>query len=147
MSNPYIDHYQQYVGLPITTAPSPFSNWLKGVLREVSAESIVVEFTVREEMTNPVKMLHGGMIAAIIDDMIGMHIFLLGEKSFYFSVNLNIDFLSNVAVGNTVRAQTRIIKKGKRLINAECILLDAENRIMAKGSSNLVSTEGVEYNR
>src|SRR5690606_29532955 len=97
MSNPYIEHYKQYIGQPVTTAPSPFSNWLKGIIRQVNEECIAVEFTVREEMTNPVKMLHGGMIAAIIDDMIGMHIFLLGEKSFYFSVNLHVDFMSNVA--------------------------------------------------
>jgi len=143
MSNPSVELYKQYIGQYITTAPSPFSNWLKGKILDVKEDSISVEFTVREEMTNPVKLLHGGMIAAIMDDMIGMTIFVNGFKQFYFSVNLHVDFYSNVRVGTAVVAITKLVKKGARLVQAECELSGPGGTLLAKGTSNLISTDGV----
>lgn len=143
MSNPSVELYKQYIGQYITTAPSPFSNWLKGKIVDVAEDSIAIEFTVREEMTNPVKLLHGGMIAAIMDDMIGMTIFVNGMKQFYFSVNLSVDFYANVRVGSTVVAKTKLIKKNSRLIQAECLLFGPHDLLLARGTSNLISAEGV----
>jgi uncharacterized protein (TIGR00369 family) len=143
MSNPSVELYKQYIGQYITTAPSPFSNWLKGKILEVAEDSIAIEFIVREEMTNPVKLLHGGMIAAIMDDMIGMTIFVNGMKQFYFSVNLSVDFYANVRVGSSVIAKTKLIKKNSRLIQAECCIYGPNELLLARGTSNLISAEGV----
>jgi uncharacterized protein (TIGR00369 family) len=138
-----VELYRQHIGQYITTAPSPFSNWLKGKILEVNEDSIAVEFVVREEMTNPVKLLHGGMIAAIMDDMIGMTIFVNGMKQFYFSVNLHVDFHSNVRVGTAVIARTKLIKKSSRLVQAECNLYGPGEQLLARGTSNLISTDAV----
>jgi len=96
-------------------------------------------------MTNPVKMLHGGMIAAIMDDMIGMTIFVTGIKNFYASVNLHVDFISNVRVGTAVIAKTQFVKKGQKVILAECNLCGPDNKLLARGTSNLIEAEGTTY--
>jgi uncharacterized protein (TIGR00369 family) len=140
-----IELYKKHIGQYVTTAPSPFSNWLRGKILDVSEDGIALEFTVREEMTNPVKMLHGGMIAAIMDDMIGMTLFVTGVKNFYASVNLHVDFISNVRVGTAVVAKTSFIKKGKKVMLVECNLYGPENKLLARGTSNLVETEGTAY--
>ncbi len=140
-----VEHYKKFIGQYVTTAPSPFSNWLRGKILDVSESGISLEFVVREEMTNPVKMLHGGMIAAIMDDMIGMTIFVSGTKNFYASVNLHVDFISNVRVGTTVIAKTQFIKKGDKVILAECSLYGPEKQLLARGTSNLIKTEGTSY--
>ena len=65
-----------------------------------------------------------------------------GEKDFFYSISLNVDFISNVRVGLTLRAKTNIIKKGARLINAECTLYGPEEKLLARGTSNLISAKG-----
>ena len=41
------------------------------------------EFVMRAEMTIPMGTLHGGVMAAIMDDMIGATIICLGRDHFY----------------------------------------------------------------
>lgn len=137
--------YRNYIGQYITTAPSPFSNWLRGKILDVQEDSISVEFIVREEMTNPVKMLHGGMIAAIMDDMIGMTIFVNGMNQFYFSMNLHVDFFVNVRLGTAVIAKTKLLKKNANLVQAECCLYEPGQVLLARGTANLVSTGNVPH--
>jgi uncharacterized protein (TIGR00369 family) len=143
--NTMVEYYKKFIGQYVTTAPSPFSNWLRGKILDVSESGISLEFVVREEMTNPVKMLHGGMMAAIMDDMIGMTIFVTGIKNFYASVNLHVDFVSNVRVGTLITAKTQFIRKGDKVILAECCLFGPDHQLLARGTSNLVKTEGTTY--
>ena len=137
--NSSIEFYKQYIGQKITTAPSAFGNWLNGRLIDIKEDSLVVEFEVRDEMTNPAKMLHGGMIAAMMDEIIGMTIFVNGEKEFFYSIGLHVDFISNVRVGLPVLVKSQIIKKSPRVIHAECYMYGPENKLLAKGTSNLIS--------
>jgi len=143
MENPNIVFYRKYIGQTIRTAPSPLSNWLAGVIREVEEERIVIEFTVREEMTNPARLLHGGMIAAIMDDVIGMHLFVAGTEGFYVSVSLHVDFMMPTALGANVLAESILLRKGKKLISAECRLWNADrSQLLAKGSAQLIPGNG-----
>jgi acyl-coenzyme A thioesterase 13 len=139
MENPNIVFYRKYIGQTIRTAPSPLSNWLAGTIREVEEDKLVIEFTVREEMTNPAKLLHGGMIAAIMDDVIGMHLFVAGTDGFYVSVSLHVDFMMPATQGSSVLAESVILRKGKKLISAECRLWNKDrSQLLAKGSAQLV---------
>lgn len=137
--NQSVEFYKQYIGQKINTAPSAFGNWLNGRILKVEEDSLSIEFEVRDNMTNPVKMLHGGMIAAMMDEIIGMTIFVNGEKNFFYSINLNVDFISNVNVGTLVVVTSKLIKKSSRLIQAECMITGPDNKLLAKGSSNLIS--------
>ncbi|MEM6645463.1 MAG: PaaI family thioesterase [Bacteroidota bacterium] len=121
-----------------TGSPSPFGRWLDGLLLEAQEGMIRASFEVREEMTNPVGMLHGGAIAAIIDDLIGTVIATLNRPSFYASVNLHIDFLTAARAGHTLTGTARIVRPGRTLINAECELRDRRDRLIARGVSNLI---------
>ncbi|MBL8150651.1 MAG: PaaI family thioesterase [Blastocatellia bacterium] len=118
----------------------PFSRWLGGVIREVKEGEFSVEFLIREEMTNPAGVLHGGIHAAILDEVIGMTVFALGKDFYYLSTNLSIDFLSSAKKGDKVVAKSRIIREGKQVINAIGELFDKQGKILSRASSNLVRT-------
>lgn len=139
MSNPSVDFYQQFVGEKITNAPSAFGNWLGGTILKVEEDSLSIEFEVKEHMTNPAKVLHGGLISAMMDEIIGMTILVNGEKNFFFSVNLNVNFVSIANVGSKVLVTTKIYKKSPKLIQAECVMTGPENKLVAKGTANLMS--------
>ncbi|MEM1097140.1 MAG: PaaI family thioesterase [Bacteroidota bacterium] len=135
----YLEMLQAKVGQRFGTgSPSPFGRWLDGLLLEAEEGLIRAEFEVREEMTNPVGMLHGGATAAIIDDLIGTMVATLNRPSFYASVNLHIDFLTASRAGRTITGTARVVRPGRTLINAECELRDHRDRLVARGVSNLI---------
>lgn len=144
MENEKLALLQAFIGKEFTSSPSPLGRWLKGVVKEADKGAITMEFTVRDEMTNPVGILHGGIVAAIMDDMIGATILSLGRTSFYTSINLVVDYLSSVKNGAVITANTRIVRAGRNVINAECILQNSNGKLIARGVSNLLKLDTKE---
>lgn len=133
---------KDHVGREITDSPSPFMSWLKPVMLKVDEGSLAFQYTIRKEMTNPFGTLHGGVIAAMMDDAIGATLISYGEPYFYVSINLVVDYISSAIEGDVVIAQTSILKKGKQIVNAQCELWNADrSRMIAKGYTNLLRTE------
>ena len=141
MDNPRIEFLKSQIGKPVDSLRSPLGNWLNGDLVSVDENEIVASFVVRKEMTNTLGILHGGAAAAIIDDIIGAAVFGLNKENIYVTVSLTIDFLDNAKEGETIFAKTKVMRSGKTLINVECHLLNTDQKILAKGTSNLVVTK------
>lgn len=121
-------------------SPSPFGRWLNGKLIDASAGSLTIEFVVREELTNPAGIMHGGAIAGLIDEVIGMTTFSLGKTGFYVAVNLNIDFLRPGKLGEKLRVVSEVIRDGRTMAHAECKVYNEEGKLIAKAASNLALT-------
>lgn len=141
MANQIVAFLQSQLHQPMHKSPSPLARWLQGILREVEEGQLAIEFTVREEMTNPMGILHGGAMAAIIDDAIGTTTFSLGQENFYTSVNLVIDFLASARQDEVITARTRIIRAGKTMVNVECEVWNTSGKLLARGTSNLLYTQ------
>ncbi len=140
-TNPALEFFQANVGQRMgQRSPSPSGRWLDGALLAAEPGSLTVQFTVREEMCNPARILQGGIAATMLDDLMGMTVFSLGLDVFFTSVNLNVDFLYAAPLGATVTAKSEIIRQGKKIIHAECRLTDEAGRLVAKATSNLVAT-------
>ncbi len=75
-----IEGIKSVIGKEKQLSPSPFMNWLKPVAVAAEYGSLTFEYKIREEMTNPMGHLHGGVIAGIIDDIMGATVYSL-EKS------------------------------------------------------------------
>ncbi|MCS6883944.1 MAG: PaaI family thioesterase [Acidobacteriota bacterium] len=121
---------------PSEDAP-PFTRWLDGKLREILSDGLVVDFVVRREMTNPLGILHGGLHAAILDEVIGMTVFGLVDAYPTVSVNLTVDYLGQARIGDTVTARSRILRDGKQIVHAECSLYKGDS-LISRASSNLI---------
>lgn len=140
MENKIVNLLRAHIGKPIKNAPSPVANWLQGTLIQVDEGALVMRFEVRHEMTNPIGTLHGGAIALILDEVIGATVYTLHVPYFHVSVNLNIDFLNTAHEGDLLVAKSAVIRQGKTLVNVECSLYSADNKLIARGISNLVKT-------
>ena len=88
-------------------------------------------------MTNPIGMLHGGIIAAMIDDCVGVTFFILGLKNFYPTINLYVDFFNPVSEGKTVLVRTQVVKQGKAIINMKAEDLNDRHKLLEQATSNL----------
>ena len=140
--NQTVEYFKAQIGKVIEYTPSAVGMWLKPVLKEVNEGSITAEVVVREEMTNPMKMLHGGIIALISDEIIGAAIATLELSEFFPSVNLHTDFLYGAKLGETITARAEIIRKGKNIINTECRIYNSENKLIAKSTANSIKSNG-----
>lgn len=138
--NAVLAWFQAHIGGEMTGSPSGVGRWLRGTLRSAEAGALVAEFTVREEMTNPMGILHGGMVAVIADELIGAAVFSLNRPYFYTSINLTVDFLHSARLGDVVVGSTTLTRAGQTVINAECTLHNADGTLLARASSNLLRT-------
>ena len=124
----------------MSTSPSPLGRWLSGTIRVADYGRLVADFTIREEMTNPAGVLHGGAGAAILDDLIGAMVFALGREYAFTSVNLTIDFLHAARKGDVITATAEVIREGKNIIHCEGRIVGNTGKIIAKCATNLIQT-------
>ena len=133
-----------YIGQELSAIPSPVGHWLKGVLQEVNENGIKVAFTVRNDMTNPVRILHGGIIATMLDDTMGITVMVKHSEDFshfYSTVNLHVDYLASAREGMTVTASSNITKAGNKIANVEGWLHDNTGKLLAHATCNMLKVE------
>jgi acyl-coenzyme A thioesterase 13 len=129
---------KQHIGKEFTQSPSPFMKWLNPVILSAEEGQLEFQYIIRHEWLNPAGNLHGGITAAIIDDIIGATMFSLNENSFITTINNVIDYFSTAKENDIIVAETTIIKRGKQFVNAQCEIWNADKtRIIARGTSNL----------
>jgi len=132
---------QSFTGKEFSASPSPFMQWLKPVVRSAQRGKLSFAYKVRQEMTNPIGILHGGVTAGIIDDIIGATMFSLNEEFFYTTVSNAIDYFAPACEGEQIIADTLILKKGRQIVNVQCELWNSDkSRLLARGTSNLLKT-------
>jgi len=94
LSEQRLEFLRKSIGNVISNSPSNYMNWLAPVLVKAEYGILVCKYTVRKEMTNPYQILHGGVTAGIIDDLIGATVFTMGLNERYTTVNNYIDYFS-----------------------------------------------------
>ena len=140
MSNAVREYFESRIGSDLGEFSPPFSRWLGGVLLEISDKHATMEFTIRPEMTNPVQILHGGVHAAIIDEMTGLLVASLGLPHLYVSISLSVDFVSKAKIGEKIVAKATLDKQGLTVMNTSCEIRNTEGQLLSRGSCNLVNT-------
>lgn len=129
---------KQFIGKEFDQSPSPFMKWLNPIVLSVEEGQLEFQYTIRPEWLNTIGNLHGGVTAAIIDDIIGATMFSLNENSFITTINNVIDYFSTAKENDNIVAETKIIKRGKQFVNAQCEIWNADKtRLIARGTSNL----------
>jgi len=139
--NLFLRTYQKLIGQKINKSPSQAGNWLEGILLAAAYGSLVMEYEVREEMCNPGHILHGGMASLMLDDVIGAANYITGKEFLMTSINLNVDFLSSAKVGEKLKVSATLVREGRNVNHWMGEIRNAEGKIIAKASSNLIVTQ------
>jgi len=136
---------ETFEGKVVEESRSPAGNWLQFTLERIDKGNAIISLEVRKEMTNPYGNIHGGMMSMVIDEAIGWGVVSLDTENHYTSLTLNVDFLYAVKEGERMRAESKVLRVGKKIINVECHVYDMNNRILARANSNLIVTH-MEFN-
>ena len=72
--------------------------------------------------------------------LVGTMVYALGRDFAFTSVNLNCDFLHPARVGEILLTKGKVIRAGKNIVHVEGQITNAEGKIVAKCTSNLIQT-------
>jgi uncharacterized protein (TIGR00369 family) len=114
-------------------APPPAAALLGWELVAVDpdAGTIEVAFTASDRFLNPVGMIQGGFLAAMLDDTLGPALVAtLGPGQFAPTTDLHVQFLRPVRPGR-LTGRGRIVRRGKDVAFLAGELLDDSGQIVA----------------
>jgi uncharacterized protein (TIGR00369 family) len=138
--NETVAYLKTQIDRPFTHSISPSTLLLGGTLRYIDEGEAWVDYPIKAEMCNPVNMIQGGFMAAIIDDTIGLAFFSLEPKYMFTTTNLNVNYLYGARLGEIVSAKAKVIRMGKKIANFECKVYNSAGEVMASSTTNLVVT-------
>lgn len=95
-----------------------------------------------ERFSNPVGLVQGGFLAAMVDSAMGASSVTFAHDRKVFSANaeMKVSFLKPVRVGTTLTCTATVISGGKRVAFAEAEVTDGDGRLVAKASSTYILT-------
>jgi uncharacterized protein (TIGR00369 family) len=118
----------------------PIAQTLSFWLVEVGDGLAVFEGETGPHMLNPLGIVHGGWALTLIDSATGCagHT-LLPPGVGYTSVETKANFTRPIKQDTgRVRAEGRVVSRGRQIITAEARILDADKRLLAHGTSTLM---------
>jgi uncharacterized protein (TIGR00369 family) len=122
----------------------PIAQTLSFWLVEVGDGLAVFEGETGPHVLNPLGIVHGGWALTLIDSATGVagHT-LLPPSVGYTSVETKANFTRPIRQDTgRVRAEGRVVSRGRQIMTAEARILDAEGRLLAHGTSTLMVLGG-----
>ncbi|MGH1352880.1 MAG: PaaI family thioesterase [Methyloligellaceae bacterium] len=107
---------------------------------EKDAGIIKVGFDGKREFTNPMGVIQGGFLSAMLDDTMGPLIMAMTDgKTFGQIIDLHVHFLRPMPVG-PITGVAQVTKNGKRIAFLEGYLLDKDGNktTRATASANII---------
>jgi len=106
-------------------------------LVELSKGYAKVKLELRKEFLNWDNIIHGGVIASVLDQAFGCSLNTL--DNIYVAVQLNINYLASAPVGETLYAESKVIHAGKKLGVSEMTVVDSKGKTIARATGTTVS--------
>jgi acyl-CoA thioesterase len=116
---------------------SLFAQWMGFRLTHVDEGESRLELDVQPHHLNPGGIVHGGVIATLLDAAVGIALRTTIGLRGHVTIQLDVHYLSPVADG-TVTAHGRAVHSGRRTGYGEAELFAPGGRLVAKGSASFL---------
>ena len=116
---------------------SPCAVHLGMSLVELTSGYAKVKLELKREFLNWENMIHGGVIATLLDQAFGCACNTL--ENIHVAVQMNIHFLAAAPVGETIYAESRVLHAGKRVGTSEMTVFDSQGKTIARATGTTVS--------
>ncbi len=93
--------------------------------------NVIIKLQIKEQHKNSIQTVHGGVIATMIDNIIGATIASTVSLP-STTINLNISYIQPAVEGLLI-AKATILHQGYRIVTGEGIITDQNHQIIAKG--------------
>ena len=118
----------------------PIAQTLSFWLAEVGDGHCVFEAETGPHLLNPLGGVHGGWALTLIDSVTGCAVHtLLPPGVGYATVETKVNFTRAIKHDTgRVRAEGRVVSRGRQIMTSEGRLLDSDGRVLAHGTSTLM---------
>ena len=128
--------------MTLTKNPDQMLKQFKGFMGSLGAKLVswgpkhaTIELNVTNVHLNAMDIVHGGVIAALIDTA-GAHAGILCEETGRIkkamTISVNVNLVGNISTGRLI-ASARLRKSGKTIFLAACDVSDEEGNLLATG--------------
>lgn len=125
-----------------TVNTSPYPSHMKMSLTDIGVDRASIDIKLDRCHLQPYGIVHGGVIATIIDTATFWAGFLrLPERDGLVNVDLKLNYLQSVVSG-TLRAEGVCLRHGRTLSYAEATVFDDREALIAHGTSSLMILPG-----
>ncbi len=132
--------YLQAVQERVRGAPCP--HLIGMTIASLDRDACRIELTVDERHLQPFGIVHGGVLAALIDTATFWAGFVrLPEDAGLVNVDLKLNYLKSVVRGR-LRAEGRCLRAGRQIGYAESGVYDDSGELVAHGTSTLMALPG-----
>jgi uncharacterized protein (TIGR00369 family) len=122
--------------------PPPVAELLGIELVEGGDGRCTMKLEAGQQHSNPMGTLHGGVIGDVADAAMGMAYFSTLEPGESFAtLELKINFLRPFWTG-TLLAHGTVVHRGRTVGMAECDVVDAQGRLIARASCTCMTLRG-----
>lgn len=105
-----------------------------------ATSTISVEMLARPEFINPAGFIHGGMLAAMLDETIAPAVAAtLGPGEFAPTLEIKVSFLASALPGR-MRGFGKVVSRGRSICFGEGRLLDDTDRLIAAATATFKVT-------
>ncbi|HET7657793.1 MAG TPA: PaaI family thioesterase [Bacillales bacterium] len=111
---------------------SPFFKHFGFEFVEFTEGKVTLKLDVHHALLNTGNILHGGVYATLIDNIIGLTACSITNQPLV-TVQLNVHFLASVKTG-TIYATAKVDRIGRQLVTGEGEIVDEKGTLLAKGS-------------
>lgn len=116
---------------------SRFSSWIGAQFYVETDGSVTVKAVLREEHGGPPTYVHGGVLAALIDEAMGAAAWHAGHRS--FAVNLNFNYRQPVSPGVEIWVSARVERIEGRKAFTSGVLTLPDGAVAVEGTGIFVS--------
>ena len=121
---------------------SPAAQVLGFTVAEVEEGKVVIELDATERLHNPMGTLHGGILCDIADAAMGYaFVTTLADDELFTTVEIKLNFLKPI-FHSKLRAEGRLIKKGRTTGLLECHIYDEKQSLVAHSTSTCMIMKG-----
>ncbi len=121
---------------------SPFPQHFPLEMVSIGHDSAVVATETDGRHVQPMGLVHGGVVATLIDTATFWSAYLpLPEDTGLVNVDLKLNYLRSVTSGRVI-AKGHCIRAGRTISYAEAYVYDADDQLLAHGTSTLMALPG-----
>jgi uncharacterized protein (TIGR00369 family) len=114
---------------------SPMTDPWEPIYAKRTDQAFILGLRLARPHTNSRGLIHGGLIAALADNAMGLSCALqLPEKPSLVTISLSIDFLASAGIGQWLQVDTNFVKAGRSIAFAQC-LVNADGEPCARGNA------------
>lgn len=114
-------------------AESTFWGYLGCKLEKLEQGKVEISLDARKQHLNPIGLVHGGVLASLLDNAMGIAVMLVRPNDKTVTTNLNIHYVSTLYEGK-LRVTAEVVHQSRKMLTTTGTVWDAEGKIATIGT-------------